>query len=362
MFIRFRSPGRLRARPLRLASAGLALVFLTTLGADAPVSVSQQIDEIVNGSSATAATWGIYVKDIRTGQILYSRNAEKALMPASNQKILTTATAIDALGGDFRYKTKLYFSGTVQGSVLQGDLVIQGSGDPTFGSFEMGGADPLRGWAQALKSIGITQIQGRIIGDDDVFDDKPFGEGWDIAYLTEQAGRSIGVSAGGLSYRDNVMEMRFSTEAVGKPPAVETIPANFVKVINEATTADRSRGWAMDISRSYTDDVVTLTGSLPRSYETAMEIPVTNPTTFTLAAFREHLQTAGIRVAANLLDVDQVEEQPDYSKMNLLFVHFSPPLVQIISLLNKESNNFYAEQVFRTMAPGGSDAGGGTAR
>lgn len=309
------------------------------------------------GPSSGAASWGIYVKNLQTGEVLYNRNAEKAFMPASNQKLLTTAAALDALGAGYRYQTKLYFTGKVDGSVLKGDLIIVGSGDPTLGSVEIAGQDALRQWAQSLKGIGVTEIQGRIIGDDDVFDDRPYAEGWDIDYITNQSSRSLGVSAGGLSYRDNVIDVQFTSGSVGSPPEVRTTIADYLKIRNEATTSNRRRGWALDIRRGF-DDVITLTGSLPRSYQSTISMPVSNPTTYALHSFQQHLRTAGIEVNGELTDIDQLPEPPDYDKARLLFIHFSPPLAQIISILNKESNNFYAEQVFRTVAYGGSAAGG----
>ncbi len=341
----------------RPAQALLLALLCLTLGAKPPAALTQQIDQIMEGPASSATTWGIYIKDLHTGEVLYNRNGEKAFMPASNQKLLTTAAALDALGADFRYQTKLHFIGKVRGSVLDGDLVIQGSGDPTLGSIEMGGQDPLRQWAQALKQIGVTQIQGRIIGDDDVFDDRPYAEGWDIDYITNQSSRSLGVSAGGLSYRDNVIDVQFTSGPVGSPPEVRTTIADYLRIRNLATTSSRRRGWALNIQRGF-DDVITLTGSLPRSYQSTISMPVANPTTYALHSFQQYLRQAGIEVDGELVDIDDLPEPPDYDKAQLLFVHFSPPLAQIISVLNKESNNFYAEQVFRTMAYGGSAAGG----
>src|SRR5690606_27519443 len=81
-------------------------------------------------------------------------------VPASNQKLLTTATALDALGSDYRYETVLFFDGAVRGDVLKGDLIIRGSGDPTFGSALASGEDPLRTWARRLAELGVTRIEG----------------------------------------------------------------------------------------------------------------------------------------------------------------------------------------------------------
>ncbi|HET6567721.1 MAG TPA: D-alanyl-D-alanine carboxypeptidase/D-alanyl-D-alanine-endopeptidase [Rhodothermales bacterium] len=343
-------------RKVHFIPALLVVMLWATLGAATPAILSDRIDRIVDNTDT--AIWSIYVKDLQTGRVLYSKNANLPVMPASNEKLFTTATALEALGADFRYRTRLLFDGKVDGSVLKGDLIIVGSGDPTIGSVETRGVDPLRAWAQALKEIGVTAIEGRIIGDDNVFDDRRYGEGWDIDYLTNQASRELGISASGLSYRDNVVEVGFKSAGVGDPPKITSRPGGYLKIINQATTASRRRGWALDVERDFSNDVLTVTGSLPRSYQGALNVPVANPTMLAVYSFAQYLQRNDIETRARLFDIDDLEEIPDESGASLLFVHFSPPLSEIVATLNKESNNFYAEQVFRTMAYGGSAAGG----
>ncbi len=326
-----------------------------------PVPVVSRIDEIIDSGDARSAFWGIFIQDLNTGRVLYSRNAEKAMLPASNQKIITTAIALDALGKDFRYQTKLYFAGSVEGSVMKGDLIIEGSGDPTFGSTELGREDPLRSWARSLAGMGVKRIEGRIIGDDDTFDDRPYAEGWDIDYVVSQASRKLGVSASGLSYRDNVIELNIQSSGVGARPSITMIPDDYLEVRNLAATSSRRRGWSLDVNRTLGTESVTIDGSVPRSYRSTINLPVTNPTAFTLHSFIQHLRQAGIEVEARLADIDDIrnlERIPDYDKAKVLFVYASPPLSEIITVLNKESNNFYAEQIFRTVSWGGSASGG----
>ena len=171
-------------------------------------TLDERIDDLINRWQAGQAFWGIAVLDLESGRTIYERNAEKAFLPASNQKIVTAATALDALGAIYRYETTLRFDGTTEGDVMRGDLILDGSGDPTFGSVEVGGNDPLRAWAEELADLGVKRIEGRVIGDDDRFDDRPYPEGWDVDYITKQAGRYMGTSAGGLSYNDNVVSVR----------------------------------------------------------------------------------------------------------------------------------------------------------
>ncbi len=347
----------------RIRSFGIAalLVFLTVAptasSAPMPAGVAAILESVESGS----ATWGIYARNLATGETIVSHNAGKAFMPASNQKLLTSAAAFDALGADYRYKTRLLLDGSVSGSTIQGDLILVGSGDPSLGSIELGGADPLKKWARQLADAGVTQISGRIIGDDDVFDDRPYAEGWDLDYLVSQGSRSLGVSAGGLAYRDNVIEVRIASGKVGSPPEISARPDGYLDIQNEATTASRRRGWAISIDRDLGTETIHLHGSLPRSYEGTVALPVSNPTTFAIYNFKQYLEEAGIQVTDSLVDIDDLDDLPSYDDARLLFVHFSPRLETIMDVMNKESNNFFAEQVFRTMAYGGS-AGGGERR
>lgn len=335
----------------------LLLVAGLSLGAYPAPSLDDRIDAIISRYGAEATFWGLYVQDLNTGRTLYRRNADKTMLPASNQKLLTTAAALDALSADFRYETTLYFDGEVDGSVLRGDLILEGAGDPTFGSDQMPGDDPLRQWATALASMGVTRIEGRLIGDDDVFDDDPYAKGWDVDYILTQSSRKLGISTSGLAYRDNVVSLKVRAERVGTAPGVAASPVGYLDVRNDATTHARRRGRNVRVRRTLGTEDVQLYGSVARTYAGTIEVPVANPTAFTLFAFRYHLQEAGIDVDANLLDLDDLDERLDYRDAEPLFVHLSPPLHEILRVVNRESNNFYAEQLLRTIGWGGTAEG-----
>jgi D-alanyl-D-alanine carboxypeptidase/D-alanyl-D-alanine-endopeptidase (penicillin-binding protein 4) len=319
-------------------------------------ALDERIDDLINRWQAGQAFWGIAVLDLESGRTIYTRNAEKAFLPASNQKIVTAATALDALGAIYRYETTLRFDGTTEGAVMRGDLVLDGSGDPTFGSVEVGGTDPLRSWAEELADLGVERIEGRLIGDDDRFDDRPYPEGWDVDYITKQAGRYMGTSAGGLSYNDNVVSVRVDATRPGAPPSVRVRPGGAVEIQNEAVTSSRWRGSTLQVDRIFETNKLVLTGSVARSYRGTVNVPVSNPTTFTLKSFVQHLNDVGIETDLEIADVDDLDRNPSGGEP--LFVHLSPPLSEILSVINKESNNFYAEQVFRTYGWGGSARGG----
>ena len=345
---------------LMLRKAAISLVVFIVLGVDggprAPETLGEKIEEIIEGEYARTAFWGIYVQDLDAGRLLYSRNAEKTLIPASNQKLLTTAAALDVLGSAYRYETTLHLDGQIQNTVLRGDLILEGSGDPTFGSQRFDQNDPLRHWADSLAALGVTRIEGRIIGDDDIFDDNRYAQGWDITHI---ATRSFAPARGGLSYRGNVVDLRIEATRRGQPPTIEVEPAGYFDIVNQATTSARRRGPGPRLDRRVGTEAVRVYGAIPRAYRRTLGLPVSDPTAFTLHLFERYLREAGIDVAAPLYDVDDLDEKPTYETATPLFVHTSPPLAEIVAVINKQSNNLYAEQVFHTLGWGGASAGGG---
>ncbi len=342
---------RPRLMVARLCSVlALLACFVFTSGATAPQSLENRIDQVLAQDDISTAFWGVYVRDLQSNETIYAHNPLKKFMPASTMKLLTAATAVDLFGGDHRFQTTLYFDGEVDGSVLRGDLIIRGSGDPTFGTDEMDVYNPLQIWARRLGQMGVTRFEGRLIGDDNVMDDVPYAAGWDITYMTQQASRSLGLSIGGLSYNDNVVSLRLRSSTPGQPPNISTSPSGYLNVENKATTSSRQYGWNLDIQRNIGTETITLTGSLPRSYRGTIFVPVTNPTTYTMHSFKNQLEAAGIDIeGAEAYDMDELGEDLDYQDdAEPIYVYFSPPLQVILSHMNEESINYYADMIFGT--------------
>ena len=129
---------------------------------DRDAMLRNRITALIDGPSQPSTFWGIHIVNLETGHTVYSRNADLGLVPASNQKIITTASALHSLGPDYRFVTGLYFQRNAEESELHGDLILLGTGDPSFGS-NLDGRDPLARWARELRAMGITRISGRII-------------------------------------------------------------------------------------------------------------------------------------------------------------------------------------------------------
>jgi D-alanyl-D-alanine carboxypeptidase/D-alanyl-D-alanine-endopeptidase (penicillin-binding protein 4) len=333
----------------------MGVALLAGLSSPMAAPLSARIDNLLQRWDVGDAFWGIAVYDVDAEQMIYSQNTEQSFLPASNQKLFTTATALDVLGSTHRYETVLYYNGGAKGSVMKGDLLLDGSGDPTFGSSQVRGDDPLKVWSQRLADMGVERIEGRLIGDDNAFDDRPYPEGWTVNYITKQKGRHMGNSAGGLSYRDNVVPVKVRATRPGARPSVEVQPENVVSINNQAVTSSRWRGNTLQVNRTFSTNELVLTGSVAQSYRGTLAVPVSDPTSFSLRSFEQRLQAAGIETDLTLVDIDDLDERPD--RGTPLFVEYSRPLAEIAAVVNKESNNFYAEQVFRSFGWGGSAKG-----
>jgi serine-type D-Ala-D-Ala carboxypeptidase/endopeptidase (penicillin-binding protein 4) len=348
--------GRTYLRPsLFLVILILAAVVAAALQTAPPFA--SRIDRVLEGTHARTAIWGIYVQDVESGRVLYQHNADKTFLPASNQKLLTTATALDALGSDFRYTTTLHFNGTVSGSVMRGDIILEGSGDPTLGSSGFDGGDALRQWARELGAMGIERIEGRLIGDGSVFDNQPYAAGWDVDYFTRQPTRILGFVAGGLAYHDNIVRLEVRATREGAAPEIRARPAAYMTIDNQARTSARSRGNAIQAHRRLGTDEIRLNGTVPANFTGAINVPVADPVMFTLHAFDAHLRAEGIQTELEKRDARTLPGRPPYDGSQPLFVYRSPTLAEIIQPINKRSDNFYAEQLFRTVGWGGSADG-----
>ncbi|MEZ4702175.1 MAG: D-alanyl-D-alanine carboxypeptidase/D-alanyl-D-alanine-endopeptidase [Rhodothermales bacterium] len=335
-------------------TALFVLVGLFNGGAVAPASLSDQIERLVNDPSVNAAIWGVYVRDLSSGRVVYTQNSDKTLMPASNQKLLTTATALDVLGPDYTYTTSLHLLGDIEAGVLKGDLILEGSGDPTFASSEFRGNNPMQTWARGLSAQGVTRIQGRIIGDDNIFDESPYPEGWDVGYIATE---SFAPAVSGISALDNTVVVQIQSGRVGEAPIINAKPGGYLDIRNQASTSARRRGQSIQVHRTLGTERVLLDGSVPRTYRRSVTIPVSNPTLLALHSFKQELEAVGIAVDVVLVDIDDLERPIDYRRAQELFTYQSPPLSEIMMHINKESNNFYAEQLFRTFGWGGSTDG-----
>lgn len=192
-----------------------------------PVAVLRNsIDSLVANPKFRNAHFGILIVDPATGDTLYSKNASKLMMPASNMKILTGAVALAQLGPDYRYTTRFATRGTVSRGVLKGDLVVVGNGDPTISDrMRKGDAmNALRDMADSLRARGITRIDGKLVPGGDAFPGTNYGYGWELGYLDDYYAAPVDE----LNYSEGMDKVPAKTKA-GKDTLVEVVSRHPLK-------------------------------------------------------------------------------------------------------------------------------------
>ena len=164
------------------------------------------------------AVVGVMVQDA-AGHVLASREPGRRMVPASNLKLVTTGTALHALGPDFRFQTGIGYTGTVEDGTLHGDVYIIGGGDPTLGVTDTVAVKPdalFWRWKSMLKDAGISRIDGRIIGDGRAYEGHLENTTWGY----DDTGTYYGAGCNALSYYENAIDYLVSAGAADEPVKV----------------------------------------------------------------------------------------------------------------------------------------------
>ena len=322
--------------------------------------VEQALDRIFNDPLFARALFGVRVESVADGRVIYTRNSEKLVVPASNMKLLTLSVAAEKLGWDFTFETKLDAIGTVTGGTLAGDLIVVGGGDPSIDGLNFGPAPVFDSWADALVAAGIRRVDGRLIGDDNVFDDTTIGPGWAWDYLAD--GYAAGSS--GLNYNENLVVIRvWPGTAVGAPARVELSPAGHgLSVKTEVTTVAADAATSVSHARPIGSHALTVSGTIamgraPLVRTTAIE----NPTQYFVEAFRTALAARGIAVRGGAWDIDALDTPPVVTGRRTIATRRSLPLSSLGAYFLKESQNFYGETILKTLGRRFGRAGSTTA-
>jgi len=311
-----------------------------------------EIDTLLNQAPTTMGWWGVKIQYATTGEVIYERNNAKMFMPASNQKMYTTAAALCLLGPQYRYVTDFVTNGNLdENGVLNGDLIIRGSGDPTWSwrFYEKNYDSVMVRFVDSLKLRGITQIKGNIIGDDNIFDDQSLGYGWSWDDETYYYAAQIS----GLSYSENYIDYTLTPDSVtlGNPVIIESHPkTSYMNLLNDLVTvsSDTSTEWDYDRERETNNAWFEGNYRLEKG-ESEETITVHNPTLFTVHVLKERLEDAGILVAGSPVDVDDLPDSLNYSATQKIFTYYSHPMSDIIAKVNRPSQNFIAETLQKTL-------------
>ena len=293
------------------------------------------------------AVWGVAVQSLARNERLFDLNPQTLMVPASVTKLVSVATAVDAVGWDYRFTTTLRAGGAVEGSVLRGDLLVVGSGDPAIGGR---GGDDLTAWVDALKMAGIHRIDGRIVGVDDSFEEPRPGFAWSW----DDLGYSTGAIFGALNLAENRLTVTVTPgAAAGAPTKVAfNVDVQDLPITNRSVTGAPGSTTLVWPEMRPGETALTIAGSVPAGGMPAtLTVSAGNPTAWFARMLRRRLMASGIEIGGPAVDADDISIPPPDAAA-ILYTYRSHPLSDIVRPLLKESINLYGEALQRLNASG----------
>ncbi|MEG4839344.1 D-alanyl-D-alanine carboxypeptidase/D-alanyl-D-alanine-endopeptidase [Microcoleus sp. B9-D4] len=294
-----------------------------------PGELGAQVDAIANRPEFSRSRWGILIQPLSSTATLYSRDAQKYFIPASNAKLLTTAAALQKLGADFRIKTSVY-------SGENGSLYVAGRGDPSIAEAQ------LKSLAQQLKQRGISQVN-QLIGDDSYFQGSAVNPNWEW----EDAQAGYGAPINSLIFNQNAIDLLLSPQALGQPlkvTFVEAKLANQWQLQNNTVTVAQNESEFIEVGREFDRPIIRVSGQLKVGGEPeSAYVAVVNPANNFLQYFQQALATEGIPVKQSLVASASRNLNQELATVE------SPAMAELVRETNRESNNLYAEVLLRLL-------------
>lgn len=328
----------------------VSIIFASCQGMGQPAKSSDGLQKALStlqqDKDLKYASISFYAMDMETGVKVAGLNENMSQSPASTQKIILTATALDVLGSGFQYKTKIEYDSTIKDGVLYGNVYITGGGDPTLGShfFKSYYGDFISIWAEKLLNAGIREIKGAVIGDDGIYDQNiiPRKRAW------EDIANYYGVGGCGLSVFDNSYTIVFgSGPNDGDPTWIKSIRPEIpgLQLANSVKASNDRGDNAFIFGTPYTYDRF-IYGTIPKgkdSFEVDGAIP--DPALYTAYLLNEKLSNSGIKIhhkptTSRLL---KIEKSWNPGTKKTIHTTSSPSLQEIVRVTNMVSFNSYPE-------------------
>src|SRR5882724_6011535 len=345
--------------------------------------LGKDIAAVLSQPPLNRAHWGVDVVDLETGKALYSQNSDQLFLPASNNKLFTTAAALAIAGPDYRFRTTVEADGKIDDNGrLLGDLVIVGRGDPNISSRILPYAlktqrtpphtQILEEMADQVVRNGLKIVDGDLIGDDTFYAFEPYAEGWawdDLQWID-------GAPVSALTFNDNVMFVNILTGEHQGDKAVITVEpeTSYYELDNRVVTSAVGVAKRVGIHRDQGSKKIVLWGSLPLG-DAGMKEPMSieDPAEFVAQLFRTLLERRGITIrgkararhgdGAQFFDqtlqpmnaptpgvnnaTPLAQPAPNMNSNKVLAEHVSTPLLDDIRVINKTSENLHAELALR---------------
>ncbi len=342
------------------------------------VPLAARINTVLNDPDLSRGFWGIEVASLDTGQVLYSLNADKLFIPASNTKLFTTAAAMALIGPNYKIRTTVETNGKLdQHGRLTGNLVLVGRGDPNLSGrvlpynlrtersdFPIKALEDL---ADQVAQKGLKYIDGDVVADDSYFAFERYGEGWTQDDLVWADGAPVSA----LTINDNVVYVSIQpADRAGERAFVTVTPfADYYTIDNRIITTPAGTGRRIFINREPGSMVLTLWGNMPLGDAGANEaLAVEEPAKFAAELFRSLLEKRGIvvfgKVATHHTELASLStfsvtalanhgggdtHSSGPTEPQVLADYESHPLSEDIKVINKVSQNLHAEILLRLL-------------
>ncbi|MEV3927662.1 D-alanyl-D-alanine carboxypeptidase/D-alanyl-D-alanine endopeptidase [Actinomadura coerulea] len=304
-----------------------------------------QLKMVLHDSRLEVAQSGAVVRDARTGKVLFTKDADKALVPGSNQKLLTTAAALDVLGSGYRFSTRVLATAK-PGRRIRGNLYLQGMGDP---SIRQADYDTLAG---QLASSGIKEITGNLVADDTWFDDQRLGADWIVRDESSYQQAQISALTVSPDSDHDAGSIMVQVDPGAQRPQVRLAPdpGKFFTVVNRVV---RRQGPSnITVQRERGNNTIVVTGTMAAGApQLRKPVSVWDPTRYAAALFRKALTAHGIRVDGS------TSQHATPLGAHQLASHESPPLSSLLIPLLKRSNDTMAEILIKAMGQKALHAG-----
>lgn len=340
-----------------IKNTGLLLGCLLALRAAAQSPVQKVLDGYKADKDLKNAAYSFCIVDAQSGKVIEECNADMSLLPASTLKVVTTSAALGILGKNYTYKTKIYFSEKPDSAkgLLNGDIIVKGSGDPTLNSdyFYKDNNDAVAAWAAKLRQSGLKQVKGMVVTDASYFDNNI-----PSTWIWADIGNYFGAGANGLSYCDNKFILTFRSGENGQK----------ARLLSKKTRIGDADGWTINVHDSVfaggkddnafifggpDTDSKTVRGTIPAN-QAAYEVEgaLANPPIALRDHFEAMLDKEGVKImyepTKNWTN-EQAGYQFNYPAYRLAYTHVSPTLDRIVYYTNTKSDNHYAESLLNTI-------------
>jgi D-alanyl-D-alanine carboxypeptidase/D-alanyl-D-alanine-endopeptidase (penicillin-binding protein 4) len=336
-----------------------ALVISTQSFAQNPMNFDRRFHQIVDRPEYKHARFGVEFYSLDEGKVIYAANADELFVPGSTTKILTVGTALEALGPEFRFHTKIYRRGSLSGGTLHGDLVLVASGDPDlsnrirpdgtlafenedhsydgFSEAQAVPGDPLaviNELAAKVASSGVRRVQGRVRVDVSLF---PEGD--------RELGTGVVISP--IVVNDNLVDVVVTPGAqIGAAASLSITPqTRYVTIRNQVKTGSPASKmdlhWSDDTAAADGTHTVILTGTIALDARPKLRVyQVPSPSRFAEVVLTEALERAGVHVEAS--GNRQTPAAGPLNDENVVAEHLSPPLSEEAKVTLKVSQNLHA--------------------